>query len=268
MRCDDPLLRAFKAYGYNVVRLPSASFTPLLLLESDGRRTTRRIGPVALELPGLSPEALPRLHEDDPAPDLAVQTTRQFSGRLVADFLGPILALMGADLGVSGALGDARGLSIVLRDVRRDWVDVGELARYLESGVGAGSRHVMEAANQGHLYVVNAILKSASFATGVDREVARQVQARASIAGPLEVAVQHSGERGDSTVVSFTGRTPLTFAFQAVRLVYEDGVYTDFATAKGLSGYAMPGAELPVEGMLVLDDDLVEVPEGIPGVAG
>jgi hypothetical protein len=65
-----------------------------------------------------------------------------------------------------------------------------------------------------------------------------------------------------SATVSFKGGASLSFAFQAIKLLYEDGQYVDFATARGLSGFALPapdGLTGPVEGMLALDEDLIEL---------
>ena len=260
MRCDDPLVRALRGFGYNLVRLPSARFAPLVLLESDGRQSTTVVGPVDRELPALDAAERPGLHLDNPAPDLTIQTTRRFSGKVAANLLQPLLAALGAGAGIAATLSRSREMSIVLQDVRRDWVDVGDIARYLESGAGSGSRHVAAAAARGQLYVVTAVLKTAVLTTRVESSAAHGVEAQATVGGPVGVSVAPSTDRADEAVVSVTGATPLAFAFQAVRLLYEDGVYTDFVTARGLTGYALPsGSGGPAEGMLAIDDDLAEV---------
>jgi hypothetical protein len=257
MICSDPLVRAFKRYGYNVVRLPSAQFAPLLLLESGGRSSVQAIGPLDANLP--APSTPPAVHHDDPAPDLDIRTTNQVSGQIAASFLAPVLAAFGAGAGVAASLSSARSVAITLRDVRRDWVELGEVADYLESGTGPGSRHVREAARRGALFVVTAALKSASFSLGVDRSVAEQVSASVTAASPLTVSVKEQAERGAVTVLSFKGRSPLSFAFQAVKLLYEDGQYIDFMTARGLSGFALSATAAGMtEGMLAVEEDLVE----------
>lgn len=262
MLCDDPLVSALRSYGYNVVRLPSAQLTPLLLLESDRKRRTHVIGPIGRELPTLSAADVPTLHQDDPAPDLAITSTRRLRGSVAAEILSPLLTALGVDVGVSAELSRSRAVTIVLRSVRRDWIETGELARYLESGIGAGSRHVDEAAQRGQLFVITAILKTTTLVTGVERTVASKMAARGPglPAASVRLGVEQSGQNDDQVVVTFEGPRPLAFAFQAVKLVYEDGVYTDFATAQGLVGYATPRAGAGVsEGMLLVDDDLVEL---------
>jgi hypothetical protein len=260
MLCSDPLVRAFKGYGYNVIRLPSAQFTPLLLLESDGRRAVHAIGPIDRNLPALSVRGTPSVHRDDLAPNLDIKTTGHVRGQIAASVLGPVLAAMGAGDDVSVALARARSVVMALRDVRRDWVELGEVAEYLESGTEHGSVHVREAARRGELFLVTAILKSREFSVDVDRSVAEQFGALAPSIGPVTVSINEKAERSDSSVVSFTGTTPLAFAFQAVKLLYEDGQYVDFATAKGLSGFAQATSMRGiVEGLLALNDDLVEL---------
>jgi hypothetical protein len=265
MLCSDPLVRAFKGYGYNVVRLPSRRFTPLLLLESDGRRKTQAIGPLERNLPAPPGTETPAVHRDDPAPDLKVKTTRRVSGHIAGSFLRPVLAAMGVDFKASATLATARSVVIALHKVRRDWVALGEVAEYLESGTGQATNHVRAAAGRGALFVVTAVLKSDEFSVGVDQSVAEQVEASVPVGGPVTISVRPQAEQADASEVSFTGRHPLAFAFQAVKLIYSDGQYVDFATANGLSGYALPAtASGFTEGMLEIDDDLVEVAEGLP----
>jgi hypothetical protein len=262
MLCPDPLVRAFKRYGYNVIRLPSSEFTPLLLLESDSRNSAHAFGPVDSNLPALASQPLPVVHSDAPGPDLDIKATNQVSGKVAAGFLGPVLAALGADASASVSLASARSVVITLRDVRRDWVSLGELAEYLESGTGAGSAHLRAAADRGALFVVTAVLKSNEFSVGVDRSVAEQLSATAPAAGPVAVSADLRAATSSSATVSFKGGVSLSFAFQAIKLLYEDRQYVDFATARGLSGFALAapdGLTGAVEGMLALDEDLIEL---------
>jgi hypothetical protein len=166
---------------------------------------------------------------------------------------------MGAP-GIAATLSSARELRINVKDVRRDWLQPGDLARYLESGVQPGSEHVRKASESGLLFIVTSVLKSASLATVIDREVAETIRATAPTPGlPVAIKVEQSRNNADASIVTFTGPMPLTFAFQAVRLVYEDGAYSDFASAHGLSGYAWGTDAGPAEGTLLLHDDLNEI---------
>src|SRR5207244_274305 len=111
-------------------------------------------------------------------------------------------------------------------------------------------------------FIVTSILKSASLATVVERHVAQSIKAYAGAPGmPVEITAEQSAESKEATVVTFSGQSQLTFAFQAVRLIFEDGVYTDYASAHGLTGYAWATGAAPAEGMLLLDDDLNEISE-------
>src|SRR5260370_20068993 len=139
MLCPDALVRAFKGYGYNVVRLLSSEFIPLLRLESDSRYSVHAFGPVDSNLPALASQPLPVVHRDAPGPDLDIKATNRVSGKVAAGFLGPVLAALGADASASVSLASARSVAITLRDVRRDWGALGEIVEELESGPRAGS---------------------------------------------------------------------------------------------------------------------------------
>src|SRR5437879_6240360 len=80
--CDDPLVDQLRGYGYNVIRLPSASFMPLLLLESDGRNKLRAIGRLEAELPPRGRQTVPHIREDVAVADLALASSRQHEGRV------------------------------------------------------------------------------------------------------------------------------------------------------------------------------------------
>jgi hypothetical protein len=265
MWCDDPLIKAFKTYGYNILRLPSASFCPLLVLESGGRRAVKALGPIAQELPPLSSSTLPPIHQDDAVPDIGLRRTKKVSGKGVANFLNPVFTLLGLDAGFGAIIQETQEISIVLRSVKRDWIARGDLARYFESGTGAGSRHVSEAAERGRLYLVTSILKSRDFGVSVRPEVSRRLQIQAETAGPVGVSVDLAASDGSTQLVIFTGHQALTFGFQAIRLVYEDGAYSDFASAAGIVGYELPASGAPTEGTLVVDEDLVETADLIFG---
>lgn len=260
MLCDDPLVRAFRRYGYNVIGLPSPRFTPLLVLESDGRRSARPIGPLERELAAAGSIAPPPITRDEPAPDLEVKATRRLAPRVALDFLAPVLEVIGVGSGVTAALSRSRSIEIAVRNPTKDRVEVGDLARYLESEIRPGSRHVQRAAEAGHLYVVTSVLKSTSVAVTTARAAAQEARAAASVAAAASVEVEAASGREEDATVTFTGPEPLGFAFQAVRIVYEDGEYTDFLTANGLIGFALPGEQTrPQEGMLLVDEDLVDI---------
>lgn len=258
MFCDDPLVQAFRRIGYNVVRYPSLSYRPLLVLESDGRRAVRLIGPLETEL--ASTAALPPISTGQPAPDIGIQSTRILSGKLALDALQPLLSAIGANATASAAVTETSAASVSLRGVTRDSVATGDLARYLEGDVRAGSSHVEEAAARGELYVVTGVLRSATLSIRLDTTAARQAQISVSPNDALTVAVgpEHAIDR--SSELSFVGPQTLAFAFQAVKLVYEHGLYLDFETARGLSGFELRSDDDgPAEGTLMIDDGLVEL---------
>jgi hypothetical protein len=258
MFCDDPLVLAFRRIGYNVVRFPSLSYRPLLLLESDGRRAARSVGPLETELASTGPP--PSISTAQPAPDIEIQTTRKLSGKLALDVLRPLLAAIGANATASASVTETSAASVSLQAVTRDSVAPGDLARYLEGDVRARSSHVEDAAASGRLYVVTGVLRSAALSLRLDAAVARQAQVSVSPGDALQVTVGPEDSTDRSCELTFVGPQALAFAFQAVKLVYEHGIYMDFETAHGLSGFELRSAgDGPPEGALMMDDGLVEL---------
>jgi hypothetical protein len=255
--CNDPLLRSFRNLGFNVVRLPSATFAPLLLLESDGRRRVRVVGQLGADLAAAG-ASLPEIDRDVAVADIAVTASGRVKGDVVLKFLEPFLSPLGVAPSASAALARANDVSVAVTDVRRDAIRPGELARYLEEGTTAHSVHVRRVAERNELYVTTSVLKSSSFSTTVGRDTASELGVGASApVGTVRIATGR--ESAGRQVVSFRGSQPLAFAFQAARLRFEDGEYLDYASATGLAGFELPaGASGPSPSQLLLDQDALE----------
>jgi hypothetical protein len=260
MLCDDPLDRAFRSLGYNTVRYPSVVYAPLLVLESDRHREVRAVGSLPVELP--SSEPVPQIMTGQAAPDIGVTSTRRLSGKVGAQVVQPILSALGVGGGVSAALERGSGMTINLTGVSRDAISSGDLAAYLEGEIVPRSRHVAETAAAGRLFVVTGVLRSATLAVVVDANVAAQLQASLQVPQMVDVKVTPGREEASSRTMSFHGGTPLSFAFQAVRLLYADGVFMDYRTANGLAGFELPqqpSGGIADDGLLRLDESLVKL---------
>jgi hypothetical protein len=255
--CNDPLLRSFRNIGFNVVRLPSASFAPLLLLESEGHRHVRVVGELGADLTAAS-TPLPAIDSNITVANVAITTSGRVKGSVVLRFLDPFLGLLGILPSASASLAQEKDVSITITDVKRDAIRPGQLARYLEDKLTARSNHVRRIAEQKELFVTTAVLKSNSFSITLGRETASQVSAGVS-AAPVKVQVAADRSSAGRQVISFSGGQALAFAFQAVRLQYEDGEYLDYASANRLTGYQRPAESSGFSpGDLRLDDDALE----------
>ncbi|HTW02612.1 MAG TPA: hypothetical protein VMF87_20070 [Streptosporangiaceae bacterium] len=255
--CNDPLLRSFRNIGFNVVRLPSASFAPFLLLESEGHRRVRVVGELGADLTAAS-APLPAIESDVTVANVAVTTSSRVKGSVVVRFLDPFLGLLGILPSASASLAQEKDVSITITDVKRDAIRPGQLAGYLEDNLSAQSNHIRRIAAQKELFVTTAVLKSNSFSITLGRETASQLSAGAS-AAPVQVQVAADRGSAGRQVISFSGGQSLVFAFQAARLQYEDGEYLDYASASGLIGYQRPAESSGFSpGDLRLDDDALE----------
>jgi hypothetical protein len=255
--CNDPLLRSFRNIGFNVVRLPSASFAPFLLLESEGRRSVRVVGQLGADLVAAA-APLPAIEPDIPVANVAVTASGRVKGSVMLRFLDPFLGLLGVLPSASASLARANDVSITITDVRRDAIRPGQLARYLEDGLTAHSDHIRRIAEKEELFVTTAVLKSSSFSIALGRDAASQLSAGVST-GPGKVQVTGDRSSAGRQVISFSGGQPLAFAFQAARLQYEDGEYFDYTSASGLAGFQRPAEPSGfAAGDLRLDEDALE----------
>lgn len=259
MLCDDPLDRAFRNLGYNTLRYPSTRYTPLLLLESHTHRSVRAVGALSTEL--WSAATVPPVLSSQPAPDVGLTSTRRMSAKVGATIAQPILTALGVSGGVSSALESASGLTIVLKDVSRDGIELGDLAAYLEEDPQARSQHVAEQAAAGRLYVVTNVLRSPTLTIVIDRRSAAQLEATARVPQGVELSLEPQRDTSESRTVTFRGGAALTFAFQAVRLVSEGGAYMDYRTAHGLTGFELPSSRESAtrdDGLLRLSEPLTD----------
>jgi hypothetical protein len=249
--CSDPLVDKLREQGYNPVRLPRADIGPLQILSRSGKDLSR-LGAVGSVLKSKS-ELLPRVHENVPAAKIEVRRSGSLKAGLGASLLGAFLEAFGAKgAELDSSLEKAQRLVFEFNDVLEDRIDVSELDTYLvDSDLNPKSRYTADLLVSDGVYIVTAILKSKKFAIEAHHESGGAVKLDADA---IKNAVSAKGSvetrREDENKIVFEGGTFLTFAFQAVRLLYYNGGYTslepvDKVYLKGLgTPPAMKGREL------------------------
>jgi hypothetical protein len=257
--CNDPLVEAYKDVGFNLLRLPRADFVPLLLLNSDGRRELVSWGRLSAELPGSKP--VPRVSRNARMADVSVNRTRGLSASVTARLVGPLLGAVGipdapevaADLTRDGSI------AIVLRDVTRDSIDVGDLAAYVEAGLSPRTDHVRSLGERGELYVVTAVARSDTLRIEIGTSAAARVKAKASATpGVITPVVEPAGSVNSSAAAVYTSRHVLTFGFRAVQLSCRDGRWGIYSDVHGKIAHALPPHQRRPR-LLILDADLADV---------
>jgi hypothetical protein len=230
MWCKDPVLTLLKARGYNAIRLPKSDVKPLQIMTRTGKDLDR-LGDLSTLLVAGSQVPLPTIKSDDPAATISGERTGQLSLGVGLTILGNIIGAMGGSkLGLDSAYKQAKSIAFEFQDVLEDKVSLAELDQYLgEADVSPFSRYVAELLESDEVYVTVATIKSKTFVVEAKdsstNSLAVEVPVIQQVVGSN---VQVSLQKGSTSKVSYAGKVPLVFGFQAVRLYYEDGHYTAF----------------------------------------
>jgi hypothetical protein len=224
-------------------------------MELADTRRVAAIGPLKSELKPASGQSFPVTRRDRRVADWSRDSTNKLSPKAALRFLDPVLSALGVSPKLGASLSKARGIGISLREVYRDAFVSGDVARYLEAGVTAGSTHLEQVARRGRLCLVTAILKSAAVRISVDHDSSSTLDVEAAHVATGEVEIQ----RTDKQTLLLTGPERLAFAFKAIRLQYEDGEYVDYTSADGVVGFELRADSDEPEGGAIVQDDLVEM---------
>jgi hypothetical protein len=265
MACRESSVDFLRSLGYTTLLLPRERIAPLDLVGRLPGGRARQLG------------SLTRLVVGDAAPPLTTRDERvaQLTGRhtdaldvgvalrLLLNFLA---ALAPITVTLEGTLARARKVEFSYEDVRSDAVDLIDLRRWL------GRHPALDYTNpvvddyfigEGEVVVITRVLKSASFGiVALDEEQRRlEVDLTAQRRKLAEAGIKVSSD--ERLKVTFTGPTPLVFAFQGFRLHIDTKglqVSDDVSPEMGLmavTGPVVAGGPRPVvlnrHGLLALD---------------
>jgi hypothetical protein len=222
------MITYLKAFSYSVVRLPRADIRPLHLLARSGP-SLNRIGAVTTVF-DAGEAKLPEVGSG-PAANISGKRTGALNVGVGLSVLANVIAAMGGSgLGLDVQYRQARTATFEFLDVVEDRIEVAALDQFLATAdVNPHSRHVATLLEADDLYVTTATIKSRKFA--VESKTSHGAGVELSIPEIQQLVgaeVTVSGEAATTAKVTYEGRTPLVFGFQAVRLFYEDGRYTAF----------------------------------------
>jgi hypothetical protein len=252
MLCKDTFLTYLKSFGYLVVRLPRADIKPLQVLAGNGSDLSN-IGDLASLLIAGTNIPLPLIKENQLTASISGQRTSDLSLGVGLSILGSVIGAMGGSkLGLDVKYEQAKTAAFEFQDVYEDKVEVIKLDQYLaEADVNPFSRYVAELLEADELCVTTSTIKSNKFT----------VEAKKSDDSALDVSIPEiqdivggnvkvSGSSQTTSKVTYESQVPLVFAFQAVRLFYDQGRYTAFeplepgeAAMKALGKVTADGAQ-------------------------
>lgn len=228
MFCTDPYLALLKTQGYNVVRLPRADFPPLLLLADEGGKDLARMGHLTELLTGAD---APAIKADTRAAGISGKRTAEMNIGVGLNLLGTLIGAMGgSNIGLDTQFKSAASAVFEFPDVLADDVSVVQLDQYLgKARINPASRYLKGLLDWDDLFVVTGTIKSTRFTIDVGSEQKADVGLKVPAIQQLVGAdIKVTGAAGSAAKLSFEGKEPLVFGFQARRLVFEDGQYLSF----------------------------------------
>jgi hypothetical protein len=227
-----------KDVGFNVVELPRRDIGPSDVLLRQNGAFDQKVGTLRdLFASDANP---PAETSDESAATVARRIDRKVEAKLGLRILG---ALFGAGtagkLGAETSMSRARSLAVTYEDVRHDSVGVLPLQSWIEGARVQTSRQAQVWLNNRQLAAVTAVLRTARLA--IVAEQASGVALELSvpeIQGIVGGEATVSRASADSSRITFTGREPIAFGFQAFVMNFDGNVSAglDVVRTKALGG--------------------------------
>lgn len=260
---SDPFIKALKSFGYNTVRLPKADTAPLQVFSRNGNNLERLGALIKLLTPGSTIQP-PAITADVPTANINGKRTGEIKIGLGLSILGNIIGAMGGStLGLETQYQQAKSAVFEFSGVTEDRLDVIDLDQYLgDADINPASVFVSKLLESDQLYVTTAVLKSSKFTfegtqssgIGVDVKVPVIQQV---VGGNVSVKTA----AGSQSKLTYEGKIPLVFAFQAVQIFYDNGRYTAFKPVEDVTTKALSKVDAKTAGMdlLMTTDTFVRI---------
>jgi hypothetical protein len=144
-----------------------------------------------------------------------------------------VQALGGGAMGLDGAYQRARRITFKFSEVLKDSIDIASLDQFLAlAEVNPMATQLKRMLDADDLYVVTATLKSNTLTVEAHGEKDAMLEVNATaLQQMVGNRVRVSQESQALSKVTYTGETPLVFGFQAVRLLYRNGIFTALRSA-------------------------------------
>jgi hypothetical protein len=213
-----------KLYRFTAVELPRRDVAPGDVVFRSNGGFDQKVG----NLPMLfsSTTGLPATTSGEPTGSIARSFEKKVEASLGLKILGALFgggasSKLGADLEAK----HARSLSVTYEDVTQDSLAVLELQSWLERAQIQTSRQATDWLNDDKLAAVTAVLRTAKLSIVAAREngVAIELnvpEIQGIVAGDAKVSAQSS----DTSKITFTGKEPIAFGFQAFVMIFDKNV--------------------------------------------
>jgi hypothetical protein len=212
-----------KNFGFNAMRLPRRDVNPNDVLFRGNGRFDTKVGIVSMVVSNDDP--VPEPSAGEPSAEISRQVTRKLEAKFGFQLLGKLIGAGAGKLGIDTGYKRARTLDVTYEDVVIDSIPVIALQAWLEEGKVTAPEAVQVWLNDDKLACITAVLRSDKLSVVANNESGGKIDVSVpEISGIVsgEANVQSSSE--DSTKITFTGKAPIAFGFQAFQLIYEGNV--------------------------------------------
>lgn len=254
--CKDPSLTMLRSKGYNVVQLPRADLHPTQLLVENKKRLQRVGELLSVFVPNADAPGVPPISDDQQGPDVSGTQSADLDIGVGLNILGGLIsALGGSTLGINFAYAKASTIQFGFSSTWTNYTEMALIDTFLAaSKVNPYARAIAEMLNNDKVYIVTGTLKankisviakdSGKKSIGIEVPVIQN-----AIGGNIKVGANHASDG----VVTFEGKTPLVFGFQAVQLIFDNGSYRTMKLVKT----GTVGAEAVAKPVMLQTEDLL-----------
>ena len=258
---DDDFANAIQPLGFNVTLLPKADIQPLEIITRAGHDLYRQGAMTKLLTAGPKVKS-PAIKSDKPtAPINGLRTKDIRIGIGLTILRGIVGAMGGSSLGFEKEYKQAQYGVFEFRNVKEDRIEIGELDQYLDKAdIDPANDSASQLLDADLIYITTGILKSTQFTFEARSDSGDGVSVNiGAIQQQVGGKVKVTANSGTSTKVTYEGKIPLIFAFQAAQLYYVRGGYrviksVETSTTKGIENVSRTGPEY-----LMMNRDFVKL---------
>ena len=224
--CTDHAISYFHYLGYHVVRYPSNDIRPLALIGQCPGDGPAMLGPLDILMTNSS-RALPVITADVAAVDVNGQASSKVEMGIGANILGTLIQALGGHLRTAWNCVNAEKVQFIFSDVLGDSVLPVEVDNYLRGGRVESLNPVLQQyiLGNGNLYLITKTVKSRKVTVRFERNdgtgVTVNIPMIQEMVGGDLVVTAHAKQ---PWVVTFQGKTNLSFGFQCFPVAIDDGV--------------------------------------------
>lgn len=214
-----------KEYRFTALELPRRDVAPTDVLFRSNGAFNQKVGNLSMLF--SSDSGLPATTSGEPAGSISRTHTNKVEAGIGFKILGALFgggpdSKLGADLKAKRA----RSFSVTYEDVTQDSLPVLELQLWLQLARIRGAKQAEEWLDKEKLAAVTAVLRTATLSIVAEGENGASIalnvpEIKGLVGGDAEVSAQST----DSSKITFTGKEPIAFGFQAFVMEFDKGVW-------------------------------------------